>query len=197
MASDASGNVYFTLAVRRKSDTTQTSFIAPPAATLSSGTTSTGKGTPTVEPILTVTPQEDGTIYHTATRGQTLWDIAISYGMTIAELVTLNRLSPSDPVIYEGQEILVQASYTPTITSTITRTPLPPTRTLRPTFTPRGTRATNTITPTRTPTPKPLLPEVNFLQGGGRKTTAFILISVSGAGLLVVILTGIFKKRKM
>lgn len=196
MAADENGTVYFTLAMRRRSDTTQTSFIAPPAATQSGGTTSTGSGTPTVEPVLTVTPQEDGTIYHTAARGQTLWDIAISYGLTIVDLVTLNRLSPSNPIIYENQEILVQASYTPTVTPTITHTPLPPTRTLRPTFTPRAPRPTNTITPTLTATPKPLLPNVNFLQGDSRRTTAILLITICGVGLLVVVLTGVFKKRK-
>ncbi len=198
MAADASGNVYFTLVMRRKSDTTQGPVNPAPAATQGSGTVipRTGNGTPTVEPVLTVTPQEDGTIYHTLSRGQTLWDIAISYGLTIVDLVTLNRLSPSNPIVYEGQELLVQASYTPTITPTITNTPPPPTRTLRPTFTPRGTRATSTITPTFTATPKPLLPDAGFLQGEGRKTTATILITLCGIGLLVVVLTGIFKKDK-
>jgi LysM repeat protein len=196
MATDSNGTVYYTLVIRRRTDTTQTSFIAPPAATQSGGTTTTGRGTLTVEPILTVTPQADGTIYHTASRGQTLWDIAISYGLTIVELVTLNRLSPSNPVIYENQKILVQASYTPTTTPTITNTPFPPTRTLRPTFTPRATRATNTITPTHTPTPKPLLPNTAFLQGESRQTTAIILISICGIGLLAVVLSGLFKNRK-
>jgi LysM repeat protein len=198
MAADDSGNVYYTLVIRRKADTTQGPANPAPAATQGVGTTipRPGNGTPTVEPILTVTPQEDGTIYHTIARGQTLWDVAISYGMTIAELITLNRRAPSDTTVYEGQKLLVQASYTPTITATITDTPPPPTRTLRPTFTPRGTRATNTITPTFTATPKPLLPDANFLQGEGRKTTATILITICGLGLLVVVLTGIFKKDK-
>ena len=114
MAADASGNVYFTLVMRRKSDTTQGPVNPAPAATQGGGTVipRTGNGTPTVEPILTVTPQADGTIYHTLTRGQTLWQVAISYGLTIVDLVTLNRLSPSNPIVYEGQELLVQASYT-------------------------------------------------------------------------------------
>ena len=199
MAADASGNVYFTLVMRRKSDTTQGPVNPAPAATQGGGTVipRTGNGTPTVEPILTVTPQADGTIYHTLTRGQTLWQVAISYGLTIVDLVTLNRLSPSNPIVYEGQELLVQASYTPTTTATITNTPPPPTRTLRPTFTPRGPRATNTITPTFTATPKPLLPDAGFLQGDGRKTTATILITICGIGLLVVVLTGIFKKDRL
>ena len=198
MAADASGNVYYTLVIRRKADTTQESANPAPAATQGGNTAipRTGNGTPTVEPILTVTPQEDGTIYHTMSRGQTLWDVAISYGMTIAELITINRRAPSDTTVYEGQELLVQASYTPTITPTITNTPPPPTRTLRPTFTPRGPRATNTITPTFTATPKPFLPNADFLQGEGRKTTATILIAICGAGLLIVVLTGIFKKDK-
>jgi len=196
MATDDNGYVYFTLVMRRKTDTTQETPAPAPANTQDGSipAPSTGSGTPTVEPILTVTPQEDGTIYHTLARGQTLWDIAIAYGMTIADLITINRRAPSDTTVYEGQEILVQPSFTPTITATITNTPPPPTRTLRPTFTPRGPRATNTITPTFTPTPKPLLPDVDFLQGGGRKTTAILLITISGVGLLAVLLTSIFKK---
>jgi LysM repeat protein len=196
MATDANGYIYFTLVMRRKSDTTQESASPAPAATQDGNipAPSTANGTPTVEPVLTLTPQDDGTIYHTLSRGQTLWDVAIAYGLTIVDLVTFNRLSPSDPIVYEGQELLVQPSYTPTITPTITNTPPPPTRTLRPTFTQRPPRAANTITPTYTTTPKPLLPDANFLSGEGRKTTAIILISICGIGLLVVVLTGIFKK---
>lgn len=198
LAADASGTVYITLAVRRKSDSTQAPSVPQPAAT-QGGTISAPRppsGTLTVQPILTVTPQEDGTTYHTASRGQTLWDIAIAYGLTIADLVTFNRLSPSNPIIYEGQEILVRPSYTPTITPTITNTPLPPTRTLRPTFTPRSTRATTTPLPTRTSTPKPFLPNADFLQGSSRQTTGTILVGISVVGLLVVILTGVLKRRK-
>ena len=147
-------------------------------------------GIPTQEiiiPVKTVTPQDDGSIVHLVEPGQALWSIAIAYGLKIVDLVTLNRLSPSKPIIYAGHELLVQASFTPTISPTITETSKPPTRTPRPTSTPRPTRPTRTATITATQTAIPLLPKIPSLESLDNRTIGIGIIFICGIGLLVMI----------
>ncbi len=107
-----------------------------------------------VNPVTTVTPQLDGSVIHEVLDGQSLWSIATTYGITIAEIIQWNNLAPT-PVIFPGERLLVQPQPTATITPTITLTPLPATRTPTPTMTPKTPTATPTITMTATITPKP------------------------------------------
>lgn len=88
-----------------------------------------------INPLFTSTPHEDGSVYHPVAAKQTLWDIAILYGMSVDSLVALNGLSATNPVIYAGDDLLVKPANTVTPTPTITLTP---TKTLRPTRTPHN-----------------------------------------------------------
>lgn len=190
------GVVYYTLDVKRDAGGT---LITVPTLPSSSSGTQTAGGTPaaTQEVVITVrtnTPAPDGSIYHEAQNGQTLWEIAIAYGKTVADLITLNFLSPSNPVIYQGQKIVVQASYTPTITPTITLTPLPPTRTPRPTYTPRPTMAAKEAVQTSTPTAKPFLPKLNALSASQKRSLAVGLLVISGTGIILTLYAGMRKK---
>jgi LysM repeat protein len=146
-----------------------------------------------VSAIVVSTMQPDGSILHPILQGQVLYNIALAYGVTVDELVTLNRLSPSNPVIYQGNDLLIQASYTPTIEPTATETPLPPTATLTRTATLPPPRATNTPTLSLTPTRKPLLPNIPTFEGGSQQSLGVVLIIICAVGI-GLILFGSLKK---
>jgi uncharacterized protein YkwD len=65
-------------------------------------------------PNRTSTPDENGSISHTVTYGQTLWGIAQSYGVKIDDLRRLNRLAANSTIIQVGQKLLVRPAYTAT-----------------------------------------------------------------------------------
>ncbi|MBN2046841.1 MAG: LysM peptidoglycan-binding domain-containing protein [Anaerolineaceae bacterium] len=141
----------------------------------------------TKAPFATVTPREDGSIWHEVRPGETMWDIAIAYGKTVLDLATMNGISPSDPTVYVGQVLLIQGAPTATITPTFTLTPLPPTQTPYPTRTPRPTRVrlTATITPTMSPTPEPSL--LDDLKNVEQRAWGLMILIVSILGLLLMI----------
>jgi LysM repeat protein len=140
-----------------------------------------------VNAVVVSTIQPDGSIMHPIKQGQALYNIALAYGVTVDELITLNRLSPSNPIIYEGNDLLIQASFTPTIAPTITETPMPPTATLEPTRTMPPPKATSTPTMTPTPTRKPFFPEIPTFKGGSQQRLGSILIIVCALGIGLII----------
>lgn len=180
---EGDGWTYFTIDVRRTSGgyTYTQPAGGTPAATV-----------PPMYPVLTVTAMPDGSIIHEVLPGQSLWAIAIGYGLKIADLLLLNQL-PTNAVIYEGQKLVIQPSFTPTLTPTITETPPPATRTPTASPTPRTPTPTRTAAPTLTPTPKPFL-GIDIQEGQSRKMIAIGLIAICGLGLLVVLLGGIRRK---
>lgn len=188
VATDASGNVYYTLQVR------STGGYVPPViqSTPVGGGAPVAVSTPQVVKVeLTNTPNPDGSIKHKVEPGQTIWAIALAYGISEVELIQFNYLDAQNPLIYPGQVIIVQPAYTPTVTPTITNTLPPPTRTPRPTFTPRPTRPTATLAPTATPTNPPLVPPLNT---AGRRGIGIGIILVCAAGLALSILPSVLKK---
>ncbi len=95
-----------------------------------------------IVPVVAVTPNADGDIIHDVKAGQTLWQIAISYGTKIDEIKRLNNLFDNN--IYPGSKLLVkkgegvaatlppesamiEATTAQTGLSTLTGTALPPT----------------------------------------------------------------------
>lgn len=145
-----------------------------------------------INAVVTNTPQLDGSIIHEVLDGQSLWSIATTYNVTIAEIIQWNNLLPT-PNIFPGERLLVQLAPTATISPTTTLTPVPSTRTASPTVTPRTPTATATITPTPTATPREFLSfkKVNPAQ---RKAIGIGFVIICGAGLLMVVLTGFFRK---
>lgn len=188
VATDASGNVYYTLQVR------STGGYIPPVVqfTPAGGGAPAVVSTPQVVKVeLTNTPNPDGSIKHKVEPGQTIWAIAQAYGKSEVELIQFNYLNAQNPLIYPGQVIVIQPAYTPTVTPTITNTLPPPTRTPRPTFTPRPTRPTATLAPTATPTNPPLVPPLNTTS---RRGIGIGIILVCAAGLALSILPSVLKK---
>ena len=78
-----------------------------------------------IVPIVASTPDENGLIYHEVQYGQTLWAIAIEYGVKIDEIRALNNLGPGTD-IYQGDKLLVRKDAPPPLkTATSTAVTLP------------------------------------------------------------------------
>jgi len=102
-----------------------------------------------IVPVVTSTPDENGLVYHEVQYGQTLWAIAIEYGVKIDEIRALNNLGATTD-IYQGDRLLIRKDAPPSpvpITSTVEGTQVPteiiqaltmagPTSTLLPAVTP-------------------------------------------------------------
>lgn len=95
-----------------------------------------------IMPMVHATAQPDGDVIHEVKNGQSLWSIAIEYGVKIEQIRQLNNLSSTD--IRPGQKLLVQkgATQQPMPTSNVTETPVVPM-----TFTPRPPVQLQTFTP--------------------------------------------------
>ena len=145
-----------------------------------------------VNPVVTVTPQLDGSLIHEVLDGQSLWSIATTYGITIADIIAWNNMAPT-PVIFPGERLLVRQKPTETMTPTVTLTPVPATRTPTPTVTPKTPTATPTITMTPTITPKPPFSVYN-LEREQRSGIGIGLIVLCGLGLIAVGYFGFIKK---
>lgn len=58
--------------------------------------------------LTTVTPLPDGSIYHIVGYGQSLWALALAYGVTLDQLRSWNNLPADSSEIYAGQRLLVR-----------------------------------------------------------------------------------------
>lgn len=151
-----------------------------------------------VAPLLTSTPNPDGSIVHVVGAGQSLWSIAIAYGVKIADILKLNNLNANTQVVYAGQKLTIRKANPATQTPGITATHPPATKT--PTVSPiPGTPTpvpTETVTPTTTPTPVPTSWISAWVPQGaaGQKAMGIAIVAVCVLGLVVVGVTG-FRKR--
>ena len=58
-------------------------------------------------PLTTTTPNPNGSIVHLVGYGQSLWSIAIAYGVKIDEIRTQNGLATDSTDIYAGQKLVI------------------------------------------------------------------------------------------
>lgn len=167
-------------------------FSGSPSKVLAqAGSTSTPQ---LITPVETATPQPDGSIIHEVQYGQALVMIASAYGVPMNELIALNNLSGTNPVLFIGQKLVIRLAPTATITPTPTTTLRPPTRTVTLTATPVTPTVTRTITPTPTSTPRSLLPDFRKMNRSVRQPLGFGILIVSALGLLAVLFFGFRKK---
>ena len=117
---------------------------------------------PLASTIVPNTPNSDGKLIHVVRPGETLWLIAISNGVKIADIRRLNTMSEAE-AIYPGEKLLVRQGVTPVPTtfSTPTLTSTPeitsfPTGTLLPSTV--SVSATSTKILVDTPEPEPATP---------------------------------------
>jgi LysM repeat protein len=175
---------YVTLNVRPGGDPAPAQAVAAPQAA----------NTPqAIVPMVTNTPLADGTIVHIVGYGQSLWEIAISYGMTIDQIRGLNGLSGDSTSIFVGQRLIIRLAVSPTpttlMTATLTETPTP-SRTPSPTSTHLPVKATQTATPT----PEIERQSFNLLAlMSDTHRLGLILIVVAGSGLVLLLAFG-FRK---
>ncbi len=91
---------------------------------------------PLVSTIFPSTPASDGSVIHLVRPGETLWLIAITYGVKIDEILSLNNL-PKDSPIYPKQELIIKkALVTPSPMVEVTGTPAASPAVSTPTLTP-------------------------------------------------------------
>ncbi len=125
-----------------------------------------------IVPITRATARPDGDVIHEVKNGQSLWSIAIEYGVKINDIKLLNNLDSNE--VYTGEILLVQKSATqPLATETQTGTPEP-----------SATPAPATPTSTSTPNPSPLPTQVE--SGGGINPTLvmFLVVVLAVIGLV-------------
>jgi len=141
-------------------------------------------------PLQTVTPQGDGSIIHVVGFGQSLWAIAIAYGVKIDEIRQWNNLPAGSTLITSGQKLLIRkaAANTPQVTAS-------------PTFTPTSTLIaaspspevnTHTLSPTASLT---LTTEPTTTRTAQSPLTTVGLLLVIG-GMLMAVLIVIFGWKK-
>ncbi len=186
------GVIYYTLDVKNTGTASNYRQTALPG---SSGTQVSVQTTQNVITALqTAIPSPDGSIIHEIQAGQTLWNVAIAYGVKILDLAALNPdISADDPVVYPGQKIIIRRAYTPTPSLLPSQTPIPPTNTPRPTYTPRPT---HTITISPSPTSPALLPKVPSLGSKDSHILGIAVVAISAIGLLAIIITTLRSSRK-
>ena len=122
------------------------------------------------------TPNPDGSTTYIVHPGDTALGIALSYGLSLNELLSINGLTERS-FIYPNQIIIIRAGYTPT--------PTPPTSTPteRPTITPWPT---STPTSTQTPIPPTSTPSPGLPVSSARSVVTIIVIAALVISALLV-----------
>jgi len=139
-----------------------------------------------VAPVQVATPDAEGKIIHVVKNLQTLWGIAVAYDITIDQIKTANGLKTD--TIFTGQELVIQAAYTPTPSPTATLTPRPPTRTPIP---------QQTAQPVGTAVEKGKVNNgAKSILNMDRKTMGLALILICGIGLALMIIGTASKDKK-
>ena len=171
-------------------------YILNVAVRYGSGGSSSGGGvastipttavTAQVAPVRVATPDAEGRIIHVVKDLESLWGIAVAYETTIDQIKAVNGLKAD--TIFTGQELVIQAGYTPTPSPTATLTPRPPTR---------------TPIPQQTARPVATVQDKESGNGGAqsilnmdRKTMGLILILICGVGLALMVLGSAGKNKK-
>jgi LysM repeat protein len=106
-------------------DTSRKSGSAVPAYTLQvvNGTPVVNLN-PLVSTIFPSTPAADGSVIHQVRPGETMWLIAITYGVKIDEILALNNLTKDSPIYPKQKLIIRKAQVTPSLTAEVTSTSL-------------------------------------------------------------------------
>jgi LysM repeat protein len=131
-----------------------------------------------IVPVVTNTPDKNGLVYHEVQYGQTLWAIAIEYGIKIDEIRALNNLGATTE-IYPGDKLLIRKDISPSpvpATSTTANTKVPSVQFSTVTGLP-----TLTLLPTETLTPVAKNAKENFTIG---IAVGVVLITLLFAGML-------------
>lgn len=115
----ANGRAYLVIDCARPTDA---SAVPSPDTLVFESGTSVPEGEASMPPAILSTPNSHGEVVHEVQSGQTLWQLAISYGVKIDDIKRLNGLSDNN--IYPGNKLLIKIETTPT-PAVFTATALP------------------------------------------------------------------------
>ena len=146
-------------------------------------------------PVQTVTPRPDGSRVHEVQPGQSLWSIAVAYGVKIQDILRANNLADNQTTIYSGQKLALPltAVQAPSPGAVFTPGQSPGARpNLDPTIIPTDTR--------RASSPTPALTEVIPAAPGEIQTDSMpillsVIIILFALGVLLVGFGLIWRKR--
>ena len=128
--------------------------------------------------VVQSTPNSSGAVIHEVKAGQTLWQIAIAYGVKIDDIKRLNNLLDNN--IYPGNELLIKQTDSPTITTPLIATIIPEITTT--------TEPLATLTPTLQAT-QTQIPVVVTLQDNDARMVsviAIIILAIVGGGIFTL-----------
>ncbi len=146
-----------------------------------------------MQTLVTMTQRPNGCTIHVVGYGQTLWAIALAYGVKINDIRAMNNLSANSTDIYAGQKLVIRcvpvtptpaasqtiqpenATFTPDIPSATMTPPRPQIRVMPPTF-----------TATQVAEPEPASGPPAALVAG--------LLILTGGSLLVIVAFGLIRK---
>jgi len=128
----------------------------------------------------TSTPNQDGSVVHVVGYGQTLWGIAVSYGVSVDDIRRLNNIASDSTVIQTGQQMLIRPG-APTTRVPSVETPSSPAQS--------SSRPTTPIAAT-TVSAEPVMPSQRVtVQPTG--TTADVSKNPNRIGLMIALVIGI------
>ncbi len=165
------GMVYYVIDAARP-----TTGGLPQAYTPGAAESSFSSSNELIMPVTKSTANAEGELIHEVQAGQSLWQIAIEYGVKIDQIRALNQLS-AEYLINPGDTLLImtvgtptQVPATPTTPPTITATALPPSAATEP-----------APSPTLTPTPKSSALSFSGAEGA---VGAIIVVALAAAALI-------------
>lgn len=118
-------STYFTAVLASVAGGTYTGGTTSSSGSSAGDSSSSSKSADAVAvPVTKADPRQDGSIVHQIQNGQALWTLSIIYEVDLQTLLDLNNL-PETALVFPGDEILIQAAYTPTPTLPVTPTSPP------------------------------------------------------------------------
>lgn len=148
----------------------------------------------TAVPMVTMTQRANGCTVHVVGPGQTLWAIALAYGVKIDDIRGLNGMGTDSTTIYPGENLVIRCLPQPASAAASATEPLPADKRIS-----TPTHAASTLTRTAAPaspptaTPSAALPKADP-SGPPRAIVAGLLI-LGGGTLLVLLAFGFIRKR--
>jgi LysM repeat protein len=152
--------------------------------------------TATFVPLLTSTPSDNGAIIHTVSEGQSLWGIAVSYGVTVDDIRRLNAMQADATFLRVGQQLLIRpAGAVPTDLPDETSTALAHSNAVASALAEQVETPTETAIPSSTAPPFPFSPDeptdnpADVLLKNTPLGLALLLIAILGVFLLLLIVS--------
>jgi len=145
--------------------------------------------------LQTSTPQSDGSVIHVVGVGETLWGIAVSYGVTIDDIRQLNNLGTGAVIINPGQQLLIRPADASAPAPASAPTSVPPEA--APT-TPAAATVTPWVSETASPPPPPTAAPAVTPSGQAQRPnqeTLKVALLVAIAGLAVAAAIGFWQAR--